>query len=325
MERDSINQEISEIKDLKASKIINEKNIQLEGEIEHRKEMVSQYYHSLGNNLFPEDIRKVAEKMINHSEFAVEAGVLLNEYHNLEMIRQQAELFRAEFGARDDAEYRRFISRDRLIEDDSEKGLMVTDILDYAMRHLMRDLLDQYDVKLAVAREKLVSKSGMNPDELQNDFNKVVTVKRKQTALDWINAKLSKTQIGELSPLWKEVCLRKSGAIHCVLQNHWKELLFNAFKYADHTKEEFLTLRFEEHIAKDNKWLRMIWENPYAKGDKKRSSGEGLINIKANLCKLNNKKSKEFTLHSELKKNRFIVSINYRSDMLLPYKNIEFG
>ena len=125
--------------------------------------------------------------------------------------------------------------------------------------------------------------------------------------------------------MWKEVCLRKSGAVHSVLQGHWREIFFNALKYADHTKEEFLTLRFEEHTAKDNTWLRMIWENPYTKSDKKISSGEGLNNIKANLCKLNNKKSKEFTLHSELKKNRFIVSINYRSDMLLPYKNIEFG
>ncbi len=301
-----------------------ETNKKLQREIEQRNEMVSKYYHSMGNNFFPDDIEKVAKKMIDHPDFSEEAEILLNEFHNLEMVKQQAELLRIEFGASNPAEYQRYILRDRLSDDEKEKGVIVQDVLDYTMRHLIRDLLDQYDVKLAVAREKLVSQNGMDLDALQNDFNKAVKIERKQTSLEWLTTKQLKTQIGELSPLWKEVCLRKSGAVHSVLQNHWREIFFNALKYADHTKEEFLTLRFEEHTAKDNTWLRMVWENSYTKSDKKISSGEGLNNVKANLCKLNNKKSKEFTLHSELKKNQFIVSINYRSDMLLPYKNIEF-
>ncbi len=68
----------------------------------------------------------------------------------------------------------------------------------------------------------------------------------------------------------------------------------------------------------------MIWKNPYTESDKSISSGEGLNNIKANLCKLNNKNNKNFTLDSELKKNGFIVKVNYRSDMLLPYKKMVF-
>ena len=112
--------------------------------------------------------------------------------------------------------------------------------------------------------------------------------------MEWLTTKQLIIQVGKFTPLWEEVCLRKSGAIHSVLQGHWREIIFNALKYADHTKEEFLSLHLEEHISKDKTWLRMTWENPYTESDKSISSGEGLNNIKANLCKLNNNNSKKF-------------------------------
>ena len=36
---------------------------------------------------------------------------------------------------------------------------------------------------------------------------------------------------------------------------------------------------------------------------------------------LNEKESEKLTLHSDYKNNRFLASLNYRSDMLLPYKS----
>ena len=63
----------------------------------------------------------------------------------------------------------------------------------------------------------------------------------------------------------------------------------------------------------------MIWGNPCPKTVRK-DVGEGLIGIAEHLQQLNEKESKELTLHSDYKRNRFHTILNYRSDMLIPYK-----
>ena len=160
----------------------------------------------------------------------------------------------------------------------------------------------------------------MKLDDLRNDFEeKVFFSDKNQTALKWIDSKLGKTQIGKLSSSWKKVHLRRDGYAHALLQGHWGELIFNAFKYADHTKDNFLTIDFEEFKKDGQKWLKMIWGNPCPKTDRK-DVGEGLIGIAEHLQQLNEKESKELTLHSDYKRNRFHTILNYRSDMLIPYK-----
>ena len=67
---------------------------------------------------------------------------------------------------------------------------------------------------------------------------------------------------------------------------HWAELIFNALKYSDLTKKEFLKISFEEHSDKDYKWLRMVWKNPSIEQDRK-IVGEGLGGIFETLSKLN--------------------------------------
>ena len=59
----------------------------------------------------------------------------------------------------------------------------------------------------------------------------------------------------------------------------------------------------------------MIWENPNAKKDDN-SSGQGLEGIEEDLRQLNEEES-DYTLKIENKKNRFRVTLNYRSDLLM--------
>ena len=92
-------------------------------------------------------------------------------------------------------------------------------------------------------------------------------------------------------------------------------MFFNALKYTDHEKGEFLTLKFEEEKKEEFTWLRMIWENPSVKKDDK-SSGQGLEGIEEDLRQLNEEGS-DYTLKIENKKNRFRVILNYRSDLLM--------
>jgi len=303
-------------------------NTELEKEIEHRKslekrmkKLVAQYSHTLGNTLLPETIHKVAYELMKHYDLGDKSLILLRAYHAELLVRNQAELLRIEHGSEDGSEFRRYILGDRLEEDIKEGAITVKEIIDYATERVVGRLLNQNESKLKVARDHLLQKSGMGLDDLRNDFEgKVFFTDKKQTALKWIDSKLGKTRIGELSSSWKKVRLRRDGYAHALLQGHWGELFFNAFKYADHTKDNFLTIDFEEFKEDDHTWLKMIWGNPCTKTGKK-DVGEGLVGIAEHLQQLNEKESKKLTLNYDYKNNRFLASLNYRSDMLLPYKS----
>ena len=72
--------------------------------------------------------------------------------------------------------------------------------------------------------------------------------------------------------------------------------------------------KFEEK-KEEFTWLQMIWENPSVKKDDN-LIGEGLEGIEEDLRQLNEEGS-DYTLKIENKKNRFRVTLNYRSDLLM--------
>ena len=181
-------------------------------------------------------------------------------------------------------------------------------------------LLNQDDAKLEEVRTHFIQKSGIDLDTLRKDYEEMVFFEERQTPLEWVDSRLAGTKIGKLSPSWKKVLFKKDGHANALLQGHWGELLFNAFKYADHSKYNFLTIRFEEQTMEKHKWLRMIWENPCS-GKKENQYGEGLEGISEQLQKLNKTEDKKLTLNYGIKKKRFIVCLSYRSDMLIPYKS----
>ena len=347
--RSELNHDINRMQKYNIDSQLHAANTNLNEEIERRKaaeqanqNIVRQYAHTLGNTLFPETIYSIAKSLKGHGEFRKESLILRQAYHAEILVRHQAELLRVQHGAGDNFdEFQRLIYQDRLPEDRPDEAVTVRDILNYATERVVARLLNQNDSKLEKAREQLVSKSGMELDALRNSFEEQVFFESQQTALEWVNENVGRTKIGKLSPLWKKVRLRKDGYAHALLQgDHWGELLLNSFKYADHTNKEFLTLRFEEHEAENRTWLRMIWENPFLKDEKIESAevsekpedygkvqkntvrnfGEGLKGIEANLRQLSATEDENLLLKYGLKNGKFIVTLNYRSDMLVPYQ-----
>ena len=167
--------------------------------------------------------------------------------------------------------------------------------------------------------------------ELDNVKDRVF-FNEKLTAFEWIDEKLAKIKISKLSPSWSKVLVRNDGYTHALLQGHWAELFFNALKYANHEKDEFLTLKFKElegetfaleesgdHFLELKKevhsWLQLSWDNPSNKKEDGQS-GEGLEGIEEDLSQLN-EGGRHYTLKIENKKNRFKVTLNYRSDLLI--------
>ena len=281
--------------------------------------MVAQYSHTLGNSLFPDLIYKVAEELKDHVNFRKSSLVLLRAYHAEVLLKHQAEMLRVKHGSVDGSEFRRFILGDRLQEGSVDDSVAVIDILCYAAERVVDRLLNQNYSKLKLAQAKLVKKNGMDLDKLRNDFEDKVYFEQKQTVLKWINEKLAKTKIEKLSPSWEKVMLRKDGYAHSLLQGHFGEIFFNAFKYANHDEKEFLTIKFKEHTDKNHTWLQLKWENPCGKTDKN-TTGEGMEGIAVDLKLLNQNENEKFTLNSNIMNNFFKVNLNYRSDMLLTPK-----
>ena len=274
-------------------------------------------------SVFPENIYNVARVLKNHTDFRNESLILKKAYHAEVLVKHQAEMLRIKHGSDTGEEFQRLILKDRLWEDSKEDTVTIMEILGYAAERVVGRLLNQDYVKIKDVRAKLVKKSGMDIDELRNDFENKVFFDQKQTSLNWINDNLAKLKIGGMSSTWEKILIRKDGYTHALLQGHWGEILFNAFKYANHSKKDFLTIKFEEHVDKDYTWLQMVWENPCKKTDKNHG-GEGLEGITEDLMQLNKTEDEKFSLYSNNKKNNFQVNLFYRSDMLIsPKEDLE--
>ncbi len=302
---------------------MDNKSQDLENEVKIRekteqsmKRMVAQYSHALGNTLFPERLLNLANQLKTHKDFHKLSLELRKAYQAEVFVKHEADLMIAQHGSDGGQNFRRSILKDRLEENSLEKTVSVMNILDDAAEKVIGRLLNQNDVKLELARGQLIKRNGTELEKITSDFEERVLIKNELKPLQWIDTKLAKTTIGELSSLWKKVRLRKNGCAHALLQGHWAELIFNALKYSDHSKNKFIKLSFEEHSDKNYTWLRMVWENPCIEKDKK-IVGEGLGGIFETLSKLNKTEDKNLTLNFEFKKNHFCISLFYRSDMLI--------
>jgi len=298
---------------------LNEKyliEVKTKENIEKRmKRMVAQYSHTLGNTLFPEILYKVSEELKNHIDFKENSLILRKAYHAEVLVKHQAEMLRAKHGSETGQEFRQYILTDRLEDNSKDDPITVKGILGYAAERVVGRLLNQNFGKLQKVRKHLEDKNKMSLDNLRNDFEERVFFNKKLTAIEWLDEKLGKIKISKLSPSWEKVLVRNDGYTHALLQGHWSELFFNALKYADYKKDVFLNLKFEEK-KDDRLWLKMIWDNhSFIKKDEQ--SGEGLEGIEEDLRQLNEEERVDYTMNIENKKNKFKVTLNYKSDLLL--------
>ena len=107
-----------------------------------------------------------------------------------------------------------------------------------------------------------------------------------------------------------------------MLLGHISEILLNAFKYADLSKNNFLSITFNESENNDSDWLQMTWEN-YHSGSKPTTWRRGLEGIAENLRNLNMTKDEKFSMNVETNKN-FVVTLSYKSELLAPNTETSF-
>ncbi|MDP1663787.1 MAG: tetratricopeptide repeat protein [Methylobacter sp.] len=312
-------------KNKERKKELEEKNNELELLIQQKEslqtrmqKLVEQFTHSLGNVIFPDTIYQVAERLKNNPECRKDVLLLHEAYHSEIIIKLQGELLRQRYANTNPEKFRRFIRSCRRTQNHADKTKSIEEILDYAASRVAARFLNQHYAGLNSIRDNILSKKNVSLDALKQKFEDDILLNKSLRPIAWVNQNLRPIQITEISPLWKKVFILSESHAEALLFGYFSEILFNAFKYADHDKDEFLTLVFDEKNIDDKTYLTCSWQNPVK--DKSQSmlgTGKGLDAIQEDLKQLNDTENPEESLLISQQKNQFQVTLFFKKDLLV--------
>ena len=291
--------------------------------------LVEQFTHSLGNVIFPDTIYQVAERLKNKPECRKDVLLLHEAYHSEIIIKLQGELLRQRYANTNPEKFRQLIRGCRRASSSSDRIKSIEDILDYAASRVTARFLNQHYAGLNSIRDRILSKKNVSLNALKQKFEDDILLNKSLRPIEWINQNLRPIQITEISPLWKKVFILSESHTEALLFGYFSEILFNAFKYADHDKDEFLTLVFDEKTINDRTYLTCSWLNPVKdKSPSLLGTGKGLDAIQEdlkqlngtdqeNLKQLNDTENPEESLLISQQKNQFQVTLFFKKDLLV--------
>ncbi len=310
---------ISETKNSKKKDSQIQENIKDLENIKNRmQKLVEQFTHSLGNVIFPDTIYQVAERLKNNPECRKDVLLLHEAYHSEIIIKLQGELLRQRYTNTNPEKFRQFIRSCRRTPNSAENTKSIEDILDYAASRVTARFLNQHYAGLNSIRDKMLSKKNLNLDALKQKFEDDILLNKSLRPIAWINQNLRPVQITAISPLWQKVCLLSESHAEALLFGYFSEILFNAFKYADHDKDEFLRLDFDEKTINNKTYLTCNWLNPVKdKSPAMLGTGKGLDAIQEDLKQLNDTAYPEESLLISQQNNQFQVTLFFKKDLLV--------
>ncbi len=302
-----------------------EKNKRLELEIKEKEnanhrmqKLVEQFTHTLGNVIFPDTIYQVAERLKNNPECRKDVLLLHEAYHSEIIIKLQGELLRQRYANTNPEKFRQFIRSCRRTPNAAEQTKSIEDVLDYAASRVTARFLNQHYAGLNSIRDNILSKKNVSLDALKQKFEDDILLNKSLRPIAWINQNLRPVQITEISPLWKKVFILSESHAEALLFGYFSEILFNAFKYADHDKDEFLTLVFDEKNIDDKTYLTCSWQNPVKdKSPSMLGTGKGLDAIQEDLKQLNDTENPEESLLISQQETQFQVTLFFKKDLLV--------
>lgn len=311
--------------DIEQEQELAEKNKRLELEIKEKEnanhrmqKLVEQFTHSLGNVIFPDTIYQVVERLKTNPECRKDVLLLNEAYHSEIIIKLQGELLRQRYANTNPEKFRQFIRSCRRTLNDADNSKSIEDILDYAASRVTARFLNQHYAGLNSMRDNILSKKNVRLDALKQKFEDDILLNKSLRPIAWVNQNLRPIQITEISPLWKKVFILSESHAEALLFGYFSEILFNAFKYADHDKDEFLTLVFDEKNIDDKTYLTCSWQNPVKdKSPSMLGTGKGLDAIQEDLKQLNDTAYPEESLLISQQKNQFQVTLFFKKDLLV--------
>lgn len=302
----------------KANQELEAKNKQLE-EINHRmQKLVEQFTHTLGNVIFPDTIYQVAERLKNNPACRKDVLLLNEAYHAEVTIKLQSELLRQRYANTNPEKFRQLIRACRRPSDNVDNVKSIADVFDYAVSRVIARFLNQHNASLASIRDNILSQKGVRLNALRQHFEDDILLNRTLGPVEWMNQNLRPFKVVELSPLWKKVRIISESHVEALLFGYFSEVLFNAFKYADHGADQFITVYFDEAVIGGKTYLTCSWCNPL--GDKTLNylgSGKGLDAILEDLKQLNDTDSEANSMLVTQDNEQFQVTMFFQKDLLI--------
>ena len=304
---------------------LERKNESLKSEVQQKEslqikmqKLVEQFTHTLGNVIFPDTIYQVAERLKTNPNCRKDVLLLNEAYHSEIIIKLQGELLRQRYANTKPDKFRQMIRTCRRTAEGGDKTKSIADILDYAASRVTARFLNQHNASLGSIRDKIISQKNVSIDSLRQQFEDDILLNRTLGAVEWINQNLRPFKVVRLSPLWERVCILAESHAEALLFGYFSEVLFNAFKYADHDAGQFLTVRFDETVCEGKTYLTCSWCNPLS--DKNPSSlgtGKGLDAILEDLRQLNDTEIDANSMLIAQDDKQFQVTMFFEKELLI--------
>ncbi|KOR32222.1 hypothetical protein TI05_08595 [Achromatium sp. WMS3] len=241
---------------------------------------------------------------------------LHDAYHAEISIILENELLQRRYSSNNPETFRQAVRGDRLPNTDPE-AQRIADIVDYALSRVIARFLNQDYAKMEPIRKIVLKHTGQTIDTLRQQFEEAMFFSTPpQTAHKWCHTYLRPIEL-TISPLWQKIGIRRHSLAEALLYGHFAEIIFNAFKYADHTADWFLRITFREQEINKIQYLTICWENPRNPTNQfDLGSKQGLAAITEDLQQLNGSTNPETTLYNETTEHSFKLYLHYQSDLL---------
>ena len=276
----------------KLSLAVTEYKQEMENAQEKLRELVQNTSHLAGNLLRPNTQEKIAKRLKN-TEFTDESKKLYYASSDIRYVKQQFKLLEIMQSLTGSEAIRSQIKLDE-VDNCSNQSMSIEDILNLAAFRAIDKFFDTNEYSLNFARDTIGKKQG-DFLRLSSEYQKYVlaTVDDENLSiLSWCSENLRPITICYKCDDWKKILFHNNSQSVALFFCYFFELLFNAFKYADHNEHDFLTITLGNEVISGNEFLTMIWTNPKS-NQSSFGSNKGLNLSASYISLLNDDKYKE--------------------------------
>lgn len=281
------------------------------------EKLVQRTSHTLANTIFPNTLYQVAERLKDKVELRRDVLLLLDAYHAEVSIRHENELLQQRYTTDSPEPLRQIMRGDRRNLPNIE-ARSIEELVNYALSRVIARFLNAHSAKFEPIRQQIIGNKELTLDELRQDFEEAMFFQEPpMTAQAWCQKHLRPVELVYRNALWQEIGLKREGLAEALLYGHFAEVLFNAFKYADHTSVDFIQVEFDAVYQNDVYYLTLTWRNPIpTERSSSMGNSQGLDAIKEDLQQLNGQHETSPTLHSWQDNGYFYLRLSYQADLL---------